>query len=194
MKITKRQLKKLIKEFRISKDYESLFDFDFGGGDLPPVEPPNGGGGGGGDGSGSKYPQVLINKLVSDSDKLVDDENFEFRSIIGVPEMCEAQLYSSDITVTGQNETSTVSIMFSFITDNSFLKDDLGETDIVDVASFECKDQQTVNDLYFGIMRMKKGLENKTHAELNRELDRLGSDFIGRYMLNANSGQGNEGL
>jgi len=54
MKITRRQLRKLIlKEFRMTRQYD---DFDFGagsgGGQLPPVKPPSGGGGGG-DGEGS---------------------------------------------------------------------------------------------------------------------------------------------
>lgn len=54
MKITRKQLRKLIlKEFRATGEYQ---DFDFGagagGGQLPPVEPPRRGGGGGDDGEG----------------------------------------------------------------------------------------------------------------------------------------------
>jgi len=53
MKITRKQLRKLIlKEFRVTGHYD---DFDFGagsgGGQLPPVKPPRSGGGGG-DGEG----------------------------------------------------------------------------------------------------------------------------------------------
>lgn len=51
MKITRKQLRKIIKEFRETGRYD---DFDFGagagGGQLPPVKPPRRGGGGGGDG------------------------------------------------------------------------------------------------------------------------------------------------
>ena len=52
MKITRRQLRKLVlREFRETGEYQN-FDFGAGagGGQLPPVKPPRRGGGGGGDG------------------------------------------------------------------------------------------------------------------------------------------------
>ena len=168
MKITRRQLQKIIKEFKIDKDYENLFDFDAGGGDLPPVEPPSNGGGGG-DGSGSHYPQILV-------DKLVNDAGFESDAIIGSPEMCSAQFYSCNISVSGDSQDGSIFIMFSFF------RYDAGYTDIVDHTAFECKSQQNVNDLYSKITTLKASVSNKTLSALNRELAKDGSEFITRYM------------
>ena len=176
MKITKRQLKRLIKEFKVNPRYSEFFDFESGGGDLPPVEPPSNGGGGGG--SGSNYPQVLVDKLVSDA-------MFESDAFIGAPESCSLDMHGCSLTVAGDNQTSTVLIMLSF------LVFDAGYTDIVDNLTFECKDFLAVSDIYNGIMRLKNSLQNKTTAALNRELGRQGRGFIKRYMLNPNPGSEN---
>jgi len=175
MKITKKQLKDLIKEFRVNPEYSEIFDFESGGGDLPPVEPPSNGDGGGG--SGSNYPQVLVDKLVSDA-------MFESDAFIGAPESCSLDMYGCNLSVAGDNQTSTVLIMLSF------LILDAGYTDIVDNFTFECKNQQTVNRLFAGIMKMKSALESKTTAALNRELSREGNGFINRYMINTNPDNG----
>lgn len=173
MKITKKELKKLIKEFKISPEYADIFDFESGGGDLPPVEPPDNSGGG--RGSGSNYPQRLI-------DRLVNGGMFTSDASMGSPESCTFEMNGGDITVSGDNQGSTVFIMFSF------LRFDLGYTDIVDHMSFNCASQQTVNDLFSGISRLGNALSTKTTAALNRELSKEGHEFITRYMLNPNPG------
>ena len=177
MKITKKQLIKLIKEFKINPDYQSFFDFssltpsDGGGDNLPPL-PPNDEGGGGNGGSGSNYPQILVNKLVND-----ELSDFKSGDIYGMPEVCTAELSGSTLDVAADNQNSSIQIMFSFYVHN------LGQTEIVDLVSFSCKDQSAVNDLYNGITRLKIRLANKTEASLNRELNKLGVEFIRRYML-----------
>tara|TARA_B100000287_G_scaffold384102_1_gene390308 strand:+ start:151 stop:621 length:471 start_codon:yes stop_codon:yes gene_type:complete len=75
MKITRRQLRKLIlQEFKETGLYNN-FNFVSGGGSLPPIEPPRSGGGGGGDdgpfgfGGGSSQPCDFGN---AKSDKYYD--------------------------------------------------------------------------------------------------------------------------
>lgn len=176
MKITKKQLKELIKEFKINPNYASFFDFssltpsDGGGDNLPPLPPSDNGGGGGW--SGSNYPQMLVNKLVND-----ELSDFKSGEIYGMPEVCTAELNGCTLDVAADNQNSSIQIMFSFYVY------DLGQTEIVDLVSFSCKDQLAVNDLYGGITRLKIRLANKTEASLNREINKLGMEFIRRYML-----------
>lgn len=179
MKITKKQLKDLIKEFKINPDYESFFDFssltpsDGGGDNIPPL-PPNDNGGRGGGGSGSSYPQILIDRLVND-----ELSNFKSGDIYGMPEVCTSELNGSTLDVAADGQNGSIQIMFSFYVYN------LGQTEIVDLLSFSCKDQSAVNDLFGGINRLRVNLMNRTEASLNREIDKLGIDFIRRYMLTA---------
>jgi hypothetical protein len=185
MKITRKQLRKLIKEFKINPDYTSFFDFsslnpsDGGGDNLPPLPPDDNGGGGGG--RGSNYPQILIDKLVNGKLSF-----FSSGTTYGMPDVCTADLSGSILDVAADNQTSSIQIMFSFYVY------DLGQTEIVDLVSFSCDNQSAVNDLYNRINRLRFNLKDRTEASLNREIDKLGIDFISRYMSNVPGDDKNE--
>ena len=160
---------RVIKEFKMTKGFTSMFDLDglqAGGGDtLPPIEPPADGGSGGGGGQGSEYPLMVVDLFVKKIGATAD-----------APDYASIDLPHSSFAVGADVQNGRVECFFSFYDHNA------GYTDIVDVISFNCTSKEAVRRIYIGLHNFLVIVNKIYEANLNRELSKLGSGFFSRYL------------
>ena len=190
MKLTKNELRKLIlKEFKISKDYEHLFDTPSSGG-LPPVNVPGNNDGGGG--GGNCFPNKLIFKLINDykfskntyvdlsgNTKLV---KFRMRqgsetmtgfhsAVLSIPlnvssptpvDLTDSLQVKFEIDLTANCNTDTI--------DYSLAYHDTSEGDLMllDMGIVSCKNQAEVDNLYEVVTSYGKLMDSVTVATINQ--------------------------
>ena len=166
---------RIIKEFKMTKDFTSMFDLDglqAGGGDtLPPIEPPDSGGGGDGGRSGSNYPQVLVDKLVNSIPQFNYMLPSEFDTAV-------ISFIDCNFTIGADNPTGQVQLMFSFFNES------VNYTDVVDTVIKFCNSQGDVDDLFNKIIKFLSEYSGKTQRMLNDELNSFGYEFIERSFSN----------
>lgn len=162
---------RLIKEFKVNKDFASMFDLDglqAGGGDtLPPIEPPDGGGNGGGGGQGSEYPLRVVEMFAKSQ---------EFNSFPMSNDYVSVDFRHSSMAVSGETQIGLVDCHFSFF-DHS-----VGYTNIVDIISLNCKSNKDAQRIYSELRKMFLVISRINESNLNRELAKLGSRFFERYL------------
>ena len=162
---------RLIKEFKVNKDFASIFDLDglqAGGGDtLPPIEPPDGGGNGGGGGQGSEYPLRVVEMFAKSQ---------EFNSFPMGNDYVSVDFRHSSMAVSGETQIGLVDCHFSFF-DHS-----VGYTNIVDIISLNCKSNKDAQRIYSELRKMFLVISRINESNLNRELAKLGSRFFERYL------------
>jgi hypothetical protein len=166
---------RIIKEFKMTKDFTSMFDLDglqAGGGDtLPPIEPPDSGGGGDGGRSGSNYPQVLVDKLVNSIPQFDYMLPSEFDTAV-------ITFIDCNFAIGADNPTGQVQLMFSFFNES------VNYTDVVDTVIMSCNNQGDVDDLFNKIIKFLSEYSGKTQRMLNDELNSSGYEFIERSFSN----------
>ena len=171
MKVTRRNLRRLIlKEFKINKDYASMFDLSDlqsdGGDVLPPIEPPDKGGGGGGS-NRSEFPLMLVGIFI---------KGRKFGATTMGSDDAYIDFPDSAITISANVENGTVDCLFSFY-DRS-----LGYTDIIDMISLKCRSEEDVRRVYIALHNFLVATSIADVSGLNSELSKLGSNFFDRYL------------
>lgn len=179
MKVTRRQLIKLIREYKeenILKNYD-FSDYQLGGGnfDLPPETPE---GGGSGD---QNYPMILLSRLRQTKffeEYIPDPNESEFfrnyrsrtaRAELGSHLDSSEGFPQSRVSVEAQGEKN-VSFNFGF---RRFGREEDGtkvaDYGLAQIVPLSCSNMKEVEDIVDKVIKFCKVADKKTEAELNRE-------------------------
>ena len=194
MKITKKQLKNLINEFK--KEFNVNYDFsdrlsDGDGGFNPPPEIPSGGGGGGRD-----YPQEVINQLRLIKElgigPFVPDPNAQdwfnegIRRQVVIDTSGPGELRRSKILIVRalpgmerENKAPIppkIELQFGF---RVFYGGDIPDFVTAEQQKINCFRESHVNDIVNKVVEFSRNIKLKSEAELEEELQTR--DYLKRY-------------